>query len=78
MITPLKYFHLGYFGIFSGLYSIFRSLGIVGELIFTFVGLIFLLWPMVIPYYADNKILYLPAVILTTYLCVQAKSSITK
>ena len=77
MIKPFKFFVFGYFGMFSSLYFLFKKLGILGELIFTFVGLLMLLWPMIVPYIAENKILYFPAIILTTYLCIQGKNAIT-
>jgi hypothetical protein len=65
----IKWISLGYFGAFRGLYRSMKKFGIVGEIGFTCIGLVWLLWPMVVPYYAENNILYIPAVILSTCLC---------
>jgi len=54
MLKPLKFVGLGYFGAFASLYEVSRSFGILGELLFTVIGLGLLLWPMVIPHYAEN------------------------
>ena len=54
----------------------FKRMGMIGEIIFTLVGLVMLLWPMIIPYYAENYLLYIPAVILTTVLCISGANAI--
>jgi len=76
LIKPLTLLNLGYFGAFKSLYLAMKKLGIIGEIIFTLIGLAWLLWPMIVPYYAENSILYIPAVILTTVLCVLGANAI--
>lgn len=65
-----------YFGVFSFLMNALRSLGIVGELIFTVIGIIYLFWPMYVAYKLGRNEFYIPGVILTIILIVKGRKVI--
>jgi len=53
-----------------------KPLGIVGEFITLVLGIPWLFWPMAVPWYMHNKVLYIPAVILTSVLIVMGRSAL--
>ncbi|CDW72139.1 UNKNOWN [Stylonychia lemnae] len=62
-----------YFWTFEFLLKYLKKFGIVGELIFTIFGLIWLLWPLVFGYLQGQPQYYIPAVILTIILIVRGR-----
>lgn len=62
-----------YFALFKCLLLAFRSLGIIGELIFIFIGLVYLLWPIPVAYFYLNKAYYIPAAILAIFLVIKGR-----
>lgn len=53
-----------------------KAFGIVGELLFTVIGLVWLLWPLVAGYYFGRPEFYLPAVVLTIFLIIKGRKII--
>ncbi len=76
IMIPIKGVSSLYFGIFKFLLVALRSLGIVGEAIFTIFGLVWLLWPLLVGYKLGRTEFYIPAAILTIILIVQGRKVI--
>ena len=70
---PLQKTNNVYFFAFEFLLKFFKGFGIVGELIFTVVGLVWLLWPLVVGYCIGRPEFYLPAVVLTIFLILKGR-----
>jgi hypothetical protein len=70
ILAPIKGLNNIYFSIFKFLLVSCRSLGIIGELIFTVIGLAYLFWPLAVAYYLGRNEFYIPGVILTIILIV--------
>jgi hypothetical protein len=50
-----------------------KQIGIIGELLTTIIGLPWMLWPMIVPWYLSNKMLYLPCIIVTCIFIVTGR-----
>ena len=69
-MMPLKALYSLYFGVFESALVFLRKFGILGELVFTIYGLLWLLWPLYVAYKLENKALYVPAVVATIFFIV--------
>lgn len=78
ILVPIKFINKIYFSLFTFLLVKLKALGIVGELLFTIFGLVYLLWPLGLAYYFGKIEIYIPAVILTVILIIQGRSYIVK
>lgn len=76
LLVPIKFLNDAYFFLFKFLLVKLKAIGIVGELIFTIFGLVWLLWPLALAYYYGKIEIYIPAVILTVILIVQGRKII--
>lgn len=70
LLIPIKFINDTYFWLFKFLLVKLKTIGIVGELIFTLFGLVWLLWPIGLAYYFGRIEIYIPAVILCAILIV--------
>lgn len=70
LLIPIKFINDTYFWLFKFLLVQLKAIGIVGELIFTLFGLVWLLWPMGLAYYFGKIEIYIPAIILCAILIV--------
>lgn len=75
--TVLFVFHF-YFTPFEFLLKFLKNLGILGELIFTIFGLIYLLWPIGLAYFIGRKEFWVGSIILTVILIVMGRKIIAR
>lgn len=73
---PLVLINDMYFKLFKGVLTMLKPIGIVGELISTIFGLVYMLWPMAVAYWYGVIEMYIPAVILTVILIIQGRKII--
>lgn len=76
IVVPLRGANSFYFNIFRSILKFCRSLGIIGEILFTFIGLVYLLWPLGVAYILGKVEYYIPAGILAIILIVQGRKVI--
>jgi hypothetical protein len=65
-----------YFAVFKFFLVSLKSLGIVGELIFSIFGLVWLMWPLAIAYSKGQTEYYIPGVLLTIVLIFKGRNII--
>jgi hypothetical protein len=75
-LIPIKFTNGAYFWVFKFLLVTLKKIGIIGEILFTIFGLVWLLWPIAIAYYYGKIEIYIPAVILSVILIVQGRKYI--
>lgn len=73
VVIPLQFLRDAYFSVFKFLLIQLKAMGIVGELIFTLFGLVWILWPVYVAFYANMLEVYIPAAILTIVLIVEGR-----
>lgn len=67
-----------YFLLFDFLLVSLRKFGIIGELIFTIYGLVWLLWPLYVAYTLGRTEFWIGAVVLTVILIIRGRTVIIK
>eukprot|EP00347_Sterkiella_histriomuscorum_P012885 403366845 len=79
LVLPLKLTNSAYFSTFEFLLKFLKKFGIVGEVIFTLYGLVWLLWPLAIGFvYFGEVQYYIPATILTMLLIFRGRQIIVQ
>lgn len=73
---PLQASNNVYFSTFEYLLVLLKKFGIVGELLFTIFGLVWLMWPLVVGYFMGRTEYYIPAVVLTVFLIMRGRKII--
>lgn len=74
--VPLLFVNNSYFKILKLILTFLKPIGIVGEILSTLFGLVYMLWPMAIAYFYGIIELYIPAVIFTVILIIQGRKII--
>ena len=78
ILKPLELTKGIYFGVFEMLLVFLKKFGIIGELIFTIYGIVWLMWPIGAAWYTGMTWAYLPGLVATGFLIVLGKKSIEK